>query len=401
MHRYNSKFAYICRVIQRQAKDKILEMAKKFPVIALVGPRQSGKTTLSKMIFKKYRYVSLEDPDNALFAEKDPKGFLKLYDQYVIFDEIQKVPSLFSYIQGVVDASGKTGIYVLSGSQNFQLLEKITQTLAGRVYMMELLPLSQQELKVVGKKDCFNSLVAGGYPRIYDKEISPTDYYPNYIKTYIERDVRSIVNVQDLSLFRKYVQLLAYRVGQLLNLSSISKELGVDVKTLQKWLSVLETSYIVFTLNPWHQNFSKRLVKTPKLYFYDTGLVSYLLGIEKGSELITSKFKGALFENYGILEILKAYKNKGLQYPFYFWRDSNGNEIDLLIEKGLEIKLIEIKASETVKSEYLKSLHYLDSINQQFEFKHFLYNTMDEVQARSNETIVGWRHAVKVLEGTL
>jgi len=386
-------------VIHRKAKEKILEMTKKFPVIVLVGPRQSGKTTLSKMIFENYRYVSLEDPDNALFAETDPKGFLKLYDHQVIFDEIQNVPSLFSYIQGVVDASGKTGVYILSGSQNFQLLEKITQTLAGRVYMMELLPLSQQEMKGLSKKDCFDSLVIGGYPRIYDKEIAPADYYPNYIKTYIERDVRTIVNVQDLTLFRKFVQLLAYRVGQLLNLNSISKELGVDSKTLQRWLSVLEASYIVFTLNPWHQNFSKRLVKTPKLYFYDTGLVSYLLGIEKGSALLTSTFKGALFENFGILEIMKAYKNQGLQYPFYFWRDSNGNEIDLLIEKGLEVKLIEMKASETVKSEFLKSLHYLDSINTQFAFKHYLFNTMEEVQQRSNETIVGWRHAEKVLEG--
>ncbi len=386
-------------MIEREAKSKILEMAKKFPVIAIVGPRQSGKTTLSKQIFEDYRYVSLEDPDNAFFAASDPKGFLKFYDYHVIFDEVQKVPTLFSYIQGVVDESGKTGIYILSGSQNFQLLEKISQTLAGRVYMIELLPFSQQELKGLGEKKWYDSLVEGGYPRIFDKAIPPVDYYPNYIKTYIERDVRSIVNVQDLSLFRKFVQLLAYRVGQMLNISSISKELGVNVKTLQRWLSVLEASYIIFTLNPWHQNFSKRLFKTPKLYFYDTGLVSYLLGIESGTELLTSSFKGALFENFGLLEILKAYKNQGLQYPFYFWRDSNGNEIDLLIEKGLEVKLVEMKASETVKTEFLKALHYLDSVNTRFFFKHYLFNTMEQVQQRSNELIVGWRHAEKVLEG--
>jgi len=384
-------------MFKRKSASKLLEMAKKFPIVTVVGPRQSGKTTLCKTAFKNYRYVSLEDPDDAYFAESDPKGFLKAYDRKVIFDEIQKVPSLFSYIQKVVDASDETGIYVLSGSQNFQLLEKITQTLAGRVYMMELLPLSQKELKSVIKQDCFEAIVAGGYPRIYDKDIAPADYYPSYIKTYIERDVRTLVNVQDLSIFRKFVQFLAFRIGQLLNFNAISKELGVEVKTLQRWLSVLEASYIVFTLKPWHQNFSKRLIKTPKLYFYDTGLASYLLGIDTGNDLIKSAIKGALFENFGILEIEKAYRNNGLQNQFYFWRDSNGNEIDLIIEKGKHVKLIEMKSSETVKPEFIKSLHYLDNLNDTFSFSHYLFNTIDVVQKRTHETIIGWSHADAVL----
>lgn len=385
-------------MLKREAIQKIQAMATKFPIVALVGPRQSGKTTLCKMAFKNYRHVSLENPDYAFFAEQDPKGFLAQYNDEVIFDEIQKAPQLFSYIQQIVDDKNKPGMYVLSGSQNFHLMEKITQSLAGRVYISELLPLSQYELKSKAKVNCFEAIIMGGYPRLFDKDILPKDFFPSYIKTYIERDVRNLINIQDLRLFRKFVTLLAYRVGQLLNLNAISKELGPDVKTLQRWLSALEASYIVFTVSPWHQNFSKRLVKTPKLYFYDTGLAAYLMGIEMKEELLTSTFKGPLFENFALTEILKTYKNQGIQYPFYFWRDSNGNEIDLVIEKGKKIKLIEMKASETVKPEFIKALHYLDGLNQDFDFKHYLFNATKKVQTRSNETIVGWKWAHQITE---
>lgn len=385
-------------MIQRKAKQKMLEMATKFPVIALVGPRQSGKTTLCKLGFKHYRYVSLEDPDTAYFAQNDPKGFLNVYSENVIFDEIQKVPQLFSYIQSIVDEVNKPGMFILSGSQNFQLMEKITQTLAGRVYIMELLPLSQSELKSKAGKDCFNAIVTGGYPRIFDQDILPSDFFPSYMKTYIERDVRAILNVQDLSLFKKFVQLLAYRVGQLLNLNAISKILGPDVKTLQRWLSVLETSYIVFTLHPWHQNFSKRLIKTPKLYFYDTGLAAFLMGIDLGDDIHSSKFKGALFENYGILEAIKICKNNGIQHSFYYWRDSNGNEIDLIMEKGKKAKLVEMKSSSTVKPEFVKSLHYLDALNNDYTFSHYLYNTTNNTEQRTHEKIVGWKHIHHIFE---
>jgi predicted AAA+ superfamily ATPase len=375
-------------MVGRIAVHKIHQMMEKFPVICLVGPRQSGKTTLCKNLFSEYRYVSLENPDNFYFAETDPKGFLSEYDKYVIIDEAQNCPTLFSYIQQIVDESSITGQYILTGSQNFLLLEKITQSLAGRVYIMELLPFSQQEINQVDWKE---ALVKGGYPRIFDKNIDTIDYFPNYIQTYIERDIRSIVRVQDLSLFKKFVFMLAHHVGQLVNFNHFSKELGVDIKTIQRWFSILETSYIIFTLKPWHKNFEKRLVKSPKLYFYDTGLVSYLLGIENAEELILSNYKGSLFENYAVTEILKAYKNNGISGQFHFWRDSNGNEIDLIIERGNKLKIIEIKASETVKSDFLKSLHYLDQFLSDYNVQHFLFNTGNETQTRSNEIILSWK----------
>ncbi len=376
-------------MIQRNARFKMLEMAKKFPVLVFTGPRQSGKTTLSRLVFPDYRYVSLENPDYLEFATNDPRGFLKEYDKYVIIDEAQNAPQLFSYIQQVVDDSGLTGQYVLSGSQNFLLLEKITQSLAGRVYLMELLPLSHDEISTVQQQEVFDEIVKGSYPRVYDKDIQPRDFYPGYVRTYVERDVKTIINVQDLALFRKFLSLLAHHVGQLFNASRISKELGVDSKTVQRWMSILESSYIAFTLSPWHANLSKRIVKTPKLYFYDTGLVAYLLGIKKGGDVQTSTYKGALFENYSILEIMKSHKNKGIYQEFYFWRDSNGNEIDLLIVEGNRILCCEMKASQTVKSDYLKSLHYLDDRGD-YTYQHCLINTSGVSQNRTNERIVSW-----------
>lgn len=380
-------------MIQREATDKIREMAKKFPVLVFTGPRQSGKTTLSRLVFPEYRYVSLENPDNLEFAQNDPNGFLNIYDKYVIIDEAQNAPQLFSYIQQLVDDSAIPGHYILSGSQNYLMLEKITQSLAGRVYLIELLPLCFSEIDTVVQQNVFKSIVYGGYPRIYDKTIEPFDFYPSYIQTYIERDVRSILNVQDLSLFRKFINICALHAGQIFNASSISKTIGVDLKTVQRWLSILETSYIAFTLKPWHKNFSKRIIKSPKLYFYDTGLLSYLLGIETPEELISSTYKGALFENYSLLEIMKNHKNKGINRNYYFWRDSNGNEIDLIIERGLNVQCVEMKASATVKSEFLKSLHYLDSLNTGIPMTHYLMNTQDESQKRTNETIVSWKDA--------
>ncbi|MBN9293004.1 MAG: ATP-binding protein [Flavobacteriia bacterium] len=373
-------------------------MADKFPVLVFTGPRQSGKTTLSQLIFPEYRYVSLENPDNLEFAQNDPNGFLKIYDKYVIIDEAQNAPQLFSYIQQIVDESGVSGHYILSGSQNYLMLEKITQSLAGRVYLMELLPLCFSEIETVKKQDAYTSIIYGGYPRIYDKHINPSDFYPSYIQTYIERDVRTMLHVQDLSLFRKFIDLCAIHSGQIFNANSISKAIGVDLKTVQRWLSILETSYIAFTLKPWHKNFSKRIVKSPKLYFYDTGLLSYLLGIEDPEELLTSVYKGSLFENYALVEIMKNHKNKGLNRNYYFWRDSNGNEIDLIIERGLKIQCVEMKASATVKSEFLKSLHYLDGLDPTLQIKHYLINTQDESQQRTNETIVSWKNIEVITE---
>lgn len=380
---------------KRIARHKLREMASKFPVILLTGPRQSGKTTLCRDEFAEYQYVSLENPDNLYFAENDPKGFLNIYNRFVIIDEAQKCPVLFSYIQQIVDESGINGQFILTGSQNFLLLEKITQSLAGRVYIMELLPFSQEEH---ASSNWPNAILNGGYPRLYDQQISPQDFFPSYLQTYIEPDIRSIINIQDLSMFRKFIYLLAHHTGQLMNFNRLSKELGMDIKTVQRWFSLLETSYIVFTLKPWHKNFSKRLVKSPKMYFYDTGLVSFLLGIASEDELILSSYKGALFENFAVTELLKAHLNRGVSRNFFFWRDSNGNEIDLIIERGSTIQVIEMKASETVKPEYVKGLHYLDTHLTPMRATHFLLNTMNASQPRSNETILSWKDAAQLVE---
>lgn len=377
-------------MIFRNSKEKILEMIQKFPIVVFTGPRQSGKTTLSRIVFPDYRYVSLENPDNLLFAQNDPKGFLKIYDKFVIIDEAQNAPHLFSYLQQIVDDSGISGQFILSGSQNFLMLERITQSLAGRVYIMELLPLFYSEIATVKTQTVFESIVNGGYPRLYDKLIAPSDFYPSYIQTYIERDVRTMVQVQDLSLFRKFIDLCAHHVGQIFNANHFSKLLGLDIKTIQRWMSILETSYIAFTLKPWHKNFQKRIVKSAKLYFYDTGLVSHLLGLDAADEIHSSTYKGALFENYALLEIMKFHKNKGMNRNYYFWRDSNGNEIDLIIEKGLKVQCVEMKSSETVKSEFLKSLHYLDDLDSTLIFSHYLINTQDASQVRTKETILSW-----------
>ena len=371
-------------------------MAEKFPVLVLTGPRQSGKTTLLKMCFPDYRYVSLENPQQLYFALTDPEGFLALYDRYVIIDEVQNAPELFSYIQQIVDDSDITGHYLLSGSQNMLLLEKITQSLAGRVYIQELLPLSYSEINQLHDLSIEDLLVNGAYPRLYDKSIGPNDFYPSYIKTYVERDVRSIVNVQELNSFRKFMRLLAHQTGQLFNASEIAKKLQQNSKTIQRWLSVLETSYIAFTLEPWHTNLSKRVVKTPKLYFFDTGLLCNLLGIKNKEDLINSTYKGAIFENFVLLEFMKHNKGMGRQVEYNFWRDSNQNEIDLLVTEGMNLHCVEMKASLTVRPEHIRALHYLDKLIPDHQMRHTLVNFFDETQLRSNETILSWKKVGEV-----
>jgi predicted AAA+ superfamily ATPase len=378
-------------MIHRKAVEKVLAMAEKFPVLVFTGPRQSGKTTLAKITFPEYRYVSLENPENLAFALNDPKGFLEIYDKYVIIDEVQNAPELFSYIQQIVDDSGLCGHYILSGSQNFLLLEKITQTLAGRIYLMELLPLSHTEINQIKETAIEEELFSGSYPRLYNMNIEPKDFYPGYIKTYVERDVRTILNVHDIKLFRKLLSLLAHYAGQQFNASEIAKKLHIDSKTVQRWMSILEASYIAFTLEPWHANLSKRVVKTPKLYFYDTGLLCYLLGIKSVEELRISSYKGAIFENYVLLEILKSQHAQGNQLDMYYWRDTNQNEIDLLIVDGQKIHCIEMKASLTVRPEHIKALHYLDDFINSYQLKHYLVNFFEESQKRSNELILSWR----------
>ncbi len=346
-------------MIARTIQQKIENLASKFPVITLTGPRQSGKSTLLRHAFPDYQYVSLENLDVRTFATEDPHGFLKTYPRHVIIDEAQRVPTLFSYIQTHVDEVDEPGLYILSGSHNFLLMETVNQSLAGRTAILKLLPFSHDE-KVSGgilPSTIDEEIFYGGYPRIFDKNISPTDYYPFYLQTYVERDVRMMKNIGDLSAFIRFLKLCAGRIGQLLNLSSLANDCGISVPTASSWLSLLEASYICHLLRPDWNNFSKRLVKTPKLYFYDTGLACSLLDISSPSQLATHYLRGGLFENLVITNFLKRAWNKGYEADLRFWRDSQGNEVDLLLYDGsTHPTAYEIKSGATFNTDFFSGL---------------------------------------------
>ncbi len=352
-------------MIKRDIENKIRYFTGKFPVVTLTGTRQCGKSTLLRHSFSDYRYVSLEDTDVRQIALEDPRGFLTQYDEKTIIDEAQHAPNLFSYIQTKVDLAEKTGMYILSGSHNFLLMENISQSLAGRTAVLKLTPFSVQELEKAGKlpKKINQWLFIGGFPRIYDKNIQPADFFPSYIQTYIERDVRTLKNITDVSAFVRFLKLCAARIGQLLNVSSLANECGISTPTAQSWLSVLETSYVIYFLRPYYKNFNKRLVKSPKLYFCDTGLASSLLGLKTEEQLSTHYLRGELFENMVINEHIKQYYNEGKEPNFYFWRDSNQNEVDLLIEKGGNLRAVEIKASATLKTDFFSGLKHFQSFS--------------------------------------
>ncbi len=327
-----------------------------YPVIGIVGPRQSGKTTLAKVLFPHLPYVSFEDLEVRNQFQENPKQFLKAYASGAIFDEAQHVPTLFSYLQGIVDASPETGRYILTGSQNFLLNKKITQSLAGRIGMTTLLPLSLAELGM--PTDMNKNIFQGGYPRLYDKRMTPGELFPSYINTYVERDVRQIINIESLLIFRQFMKLCAGRVGQIINLSSLAQDCGISNMTARRWLSVLEASYILFFVPPFYKNFSKRLIKMPKMYFYDTGLACSLLNMDNEKQVDTNPLKGALYENMVILEILKGRLNRANNPNLYFWRDSAGHEVDLIAEWGGTIKAIEIKSGKTIQPDFIKNVRY-------------------------------------------
>ena len=344
-------------MISRDISDKVRHLATKFPVVTLTGVRQSGKSTLLKNMFPEYHYVSLEDPDFRKFASEDGRGFLYSMGDKVIIDEVQRVPDLFSYIQGRVDATNQEGMYILSGSSNFLLMESISQSLAGRAAVLKMTPFSTHEL-VAGNKELSidNYLYTGSFPRIYDKSIAAADYYPSYIETYVERDVRMLKNITNTSTFMRFIRLCAGRIGQLLNISSLANECGISIPTAQSWLSVLESSYLIYLLKPYYRNFNKRLVKSPKLYFCDTGLASALLGMNNSNQMAMHFMRGEIFENMVINECIKSFYNSGKDPNIYFWRDSNNNEVDLLIEKGMSLLAIEIKSGATVNSSWKDAL---------------------------------------------
>jgi len=380
-------------MINRELETKLKYLATKFPVVSLTGPRQSGKTTLARNSFPNKQYVSLENLDTRSFAQQDPRGFLKYYPSAII-DEAQYAPDLFSYIQTVVDEQNTPGKYILIGSQNFLLFERISQSLAGRVAVLKLLPFTCSE--VANSKACENLdyeyfLFNGFYPRLYDMSIHPSDFFPSYVQTYVERDVRLIRNIADISKFQLFLRLCAGRVGQLLNVSSLANECGVSHTTASNWLSVLEASYIIFLLRPYHENFNKRLVKMPKLYFYDTGLVSYLLGIHSQEQLNTHYSKGSLFESFIITEYIKKAFNSGKIPECFFWRDKNGNEIDLLIKDASRLIPIEVKSGRTINDGYFKGLKYWRKISKSEELGIVLFGG-DTGQLRETIKVVSWRN---------
>lgn len=380
--------------IFRQIASVIKAQQSKFPVIAVTGPRQSGKTTLLKELFNDYRYVSLENPDTRSFAMEDPVGFLNEYSEKVIFDEVQRVPALFSYIQTRVDDSRQMGQFILSGSQNFHLLSSITQTLAGRVALFKLLPLDFEEMKTKSLlgTSYTETLIKGFYPAIFDREIDPVVFYANYVQTYIEKDVTELLKIQDLKLFRTFLGLCAGRAGQLLNISTLANECDISQPTAKAWLSILESSYIVFLLQPYHENFNKRLVKSPKLYFYDTGLLSHLLGIRTSDEFIGNRLKGNLFENMILAEYQKKNYHLYLHKDYYFWQDSNANEIDMLIKNHRGFDIYEIKATQTIKSSLFAQMDHFEEMVSPVKVKKTLIYGGDENQNRSKYTVLGWKN---------
>lgn len=381
-------------LVQREIINAIKKLVDKYPIIALTGPRQSGKTTLLKAMFPDYRYVSLENPDVRYFAETDPKDFLKQYDKQVIFDEVQRVPHLFSYIQSIVDDSKIMGQFIFSGSQNFHLMHNITQSLAGRVAIFRLFPFDIQELKNAKllQEEYAPQLIKGFYPAIYDRNISPADFYPNYIETYIERDVSELVSIQDMSLFRKFLALCATRAGQILNMSNMANECGISTPTVKSWLSALENSYIVYLLQPYYKNFSKRIIKSPKLYFYDTGLLSNLLKINDISKINNQSIKGALFENMVISEYVKQINHKSMRHiDPWFWRDSHGNEVDLLLEKSQHAEIVEIKSTRTVIPDLFKGLNYFSDLMKDDNLEKTLVYGGAENQQRKAGRVVSWK----------
>lgn len=380
-------------MIERTATARLLKLAKTFRSVAVVGPRQSGKTTLCRKLFPGKPYLSLENPDTMEFAKTDPRGFLNQYIKNgAILDEVQRVPQLFSYLQQILDETKKKGLFILTGSNNFLLQENITQTLAGRIAYLQLLPLSVEELAKSNKLKTGYAwhVLNGGYPEVIAKKIAPQDWFPGYISTYIERDVRQLKNISNLALFIKFIRLCAGRTGQILNLTSLANDCGIDQKTAAAWLAVLQSSFIIYLLRPYHGNFNKRLIKSPKLYFYDTGLACSLLGITNTKQVLTHAAKGALLENLVVSELLKKQFNTGVTDNLYYWRDKTGNEVDIIIENFARLKAIEIKAGETISTDYFKGLDYFKALNKKPVTTVLLYGGKEEQKRSTGTTVMPW-----------
>ncbi|HKH49553.1 MAG TPA: ATP-binding protein [Thermoanaerobaculia bacterium] len=395
-------------MLQRNLEPVLKKAAQQYPVVTLTGPRQSGKTTLVQAAFPHHEYASLEEPDVREFALQDPRGFLGQFTGPVILDEVQRAPDLFSYIQTIVDREDTPGRYILSGSQNFLLLRSISQSLAGRSAILHLLPLSLGELlgrkpfplEKLGKEipgtrqesspDVMDVLFRGFYPRIHDKGLDPQMWYSGYYQTYIERDVREVVNVGDLEAFGRFVRLCAGRNGQLLNLTSLANDCGITHTTASRWISILEASFLVRLLRPYHANFGKRLIKSPKLYFLDTGLLCYLLRIQFPEDLRLHGSRGPIFESFVLSELFKNFLHQGREPDLYFWRDSTGHEIDALIDQGRERVAIEIKSAQTVAQDFFAGLDYWRKLVGDPDAPAALVYGGDRSYRRSGVSVYSW-----------
>jgi len=387
-------------MIRREVENTIHSLLRGFPIVTITGPRQSGKTTLAKVIFPDKPYASLEDPDLRLAASEDPRSFLERFPGGAVLDEVQRCPHILSYLQSIVDADRRMGLYILTGSQQFGLMSGITQSLAGRTAFVELLPFSLKELAQTGKQpqNADLMLYTGGYPPLYDRDVVTRAWFGAYVTAYLERDVRQVLKVQELETFQRFVRLCAGRSGQLVNFSSLATECGITHNTAKAWISVLEAGYIVFQLHPYHANFNKRLIKTSKLYFYDVGLMSWLLGIQTPEQIETHPLRGSIFETFIVSELMKSFLNRGEHPMFHFWRESNGIEVDILIERGGRIIPIEIKSGKTVAQDFFSGLEKWVALAGDTAINPTLIYGGNEKYRHKGIRIIGWRDAGNFIE---
>jgi len=384
-------------MFQRELATELQEMMRYYPIVTVIGPRQSGKTTLVKTLYPERPYVSMENPDERRLAEADPRAFLARFPDGVIIDEVQRYPDLLSYIQGVVDELNQNGLFILTGSHQLALHEAVSQSLAGRTAILKLLPLSQSELSQSGVDYSLDDyFFQGMYPRLYQNAIPPDKFYRDYMLTYLERDVRQMIQIKDLSLFQQFLHLCAGYVGQLVNHDALSNALGISASTVKSWLSILEASFIIFRLKPYYENFGKRIIKSSKLYFYDVGLASYLLDFRDKKELAFTPMRGSLMENFVILDILKNHLNRGVEPSMYFYRDNSQHEVDLILKSGSMLIPVEIKSSQTFHPSFLKGLTYFQNLVKERCNKGYLIYAGEYTQRVGSVELIQYKNSALI-----